>query len=155
MTGPSVSALIDRYRRSLEAFEAAVAALSVDDLDSSAAPGEWTVRAIIHHVADTEVIAGGRLRLILARDGAPLVAYDEKRLTDASDVRSRPIEASLALTRAIHAATLGLLEAATPAAWQHSGVHEEMGEYTIPYWVVRRCEHLELHSWQIWTARSA
>ncbi|MBJ7608347.1 MAG: DinB family protein [Candidatus Dormibacteraeota bacterium] len=146
--------LIDRYRQSLDEFDAAVVGLAQDELDRRAAPGEWAVGTIIHHVADTDVIAGGRLRLLLARNGAPIAAYGEEELADVSDAGSRSSESSLALIRSLHGATLELLLGAKVKPLLNTGVHEQIGEYSVALWVERRSQHLQEHSQQIREARA-
>lgn len=141
--------LVRSYQASLAEFETAVAGLRPEDLDARLASDAWSVRQIIHHVTDTDVIAGGRLRLLLARDGAPIAGYGAQELAAAANPISRSVETSIALVRALHAATLELLRAAVPNRWHHSGVHEQNGPYSVETWIKRRIEHLCGHSEQI------
>jgi hypothetical protein len=153
MSTPGRGGLLDLHRESLAAFEAATAGLGQDQLDSSAAPGEWSVRQIIHHVADTEIIAGARLRLILAEDGVAVPSYDQEELARAADPGSRSVEASLALVGAIHQANVELMTALVPSAWDRAGFHPEIGRYTVDEWLERRARHLRGHAEQIILAR--
>src|SRR5215470_8918290 len=108
------TSLLKLHQAALADFEAALESLTPDELDRSSAPGEWTVRQIIHHVADTEVIAGGRLRLILAQDGIPVPGYDQEELARAAAPAARSVESSLTLVRVIHEANSDLLGALAP-----------------------------------------
>src|SRR3970282_1922250 len=40
-------------------------------------PGKWSVQEIVAHLADTELVYGFRLRMMLAQSGCPLQAYDQ------------------------------------------------------------------------------
>jgi hypothetical protein len=102
--------LIDIYATVLAVFEAAVGMVSNRDLFQRRTPDKWSAAEVIHHVADTEVIAGGRLRVLLARDGVPIVGYDQELLGGAAEPANRPVEESLRLIRIIHAANLSLLK---------------------------------------------
>lgn len=147
------TSLLERHQAALADFETALEGLTPDELDRSAAPGEWTVRQIIHHVADTEVIAGGRLRLILAQDGIRVPSYDQEELARSATPEARSVESSLALVRVIHQANLDLLGALAPWSWNRAGVHEEIGRYSLEAWLERRANHLTGHGDQIKRAR--
>jgi hypothetical protein len=149
----SRTSLLERHQAALAALEVALEGLRPDDLDRAAGPAEWTVRQIIHHVADTEVIAGGRLRLILAEDGIAVPGYDQEELAKAAGPEARSVESSLALVRAVHQANLELLAALTPSAWSRAGVHNEIGQYSLEVWLERRADHLAGHGEQIERAR--
>jgi hypothetical protein len=145
--------LLERHLTSLGVLEAALAALEEGELDRSAAPGEWTVRQIVHHVADTEIIAGARLRMMLARDGIPFSTYDQAELARVAEPGSRSVDSSLALIRASHQANVELLRALRPEGWDRSCEHEENGRYTVDEWLERRARHLRGHADQITAAR--
>jgi hypothetical protein len=154
-TSTDRAGLLERHSASLEVLEAALTGLGEAELDRSVAAGEWTVRQIIHHVADTEIIAGARLRMMLARDGVPFPTYDQAELARMADPGSRSVESSLALIRAAHQANIELLPALAPAAWSRSLEHEETGRYTVDDWLERRAAHLRGHAEQISAVRSS
>jgi hypothetical protein len=152
-TSTDRAGLLERHSASLEVLEAALTGLREAELDRSVAAGEWTVRQIIHHVADTEIIAGARLRMMLARDGVPFPTYDQAELARAAEPESRSVESSLALVRAAHQANVELLRALVPWAWERSCEHEETGRYTVDDWLDRRAGHLRGHAKHIIQAR--
>lgn len=145
--------MLDRYRSGPDAIEAAINGINEEELDHEPGPGEWSSRQIIHHVADSEVIAGGRLRLVLSRDRAPIVAYDQEALARAMRPTKRPIQGSLALIRALRESTADLIEALDEEAWQRRGVHEEVGDYHLAMWLEGMAEHAHEHADQIRRAR--
>lgn len=145
--------LLERHRAARADFEGAVERLEPDELDRSDAPGEWTVRQIIHHVADAEMIAGGRLRPILGLDGVAVQGYDQEELTRVAGSEARSVETSLALVRAAHQSNVELLSALPPEAWSRAGVHDELGRYSVEVWLQRRAAHLVGHGEQIKRAR--
>jgi hypothetical protein len=144
---------MERHSASLGVLESALAGLNESELDRSVAVGEWTVRQIIHHVADTEIIAGARLRMMLSRDGIPFPTYDQAELARAAEPASRSVESSMALIKAAHQANVELLRALVSWAWDRSCEHEETGTYTVDDWLERRAGHLRGHAEQIRQAR--
>ncbi|MDQ2966124.1 MAG: DinB family protein, partial [Chloroflexota bacterium] len=65
----------------------------------------------------------------------------------------RPIEASLAVLRAVRASSLELLESLTPAEWSRSGRHSESGAYSVDDWLRIYANHSADHAEQIRRAR--
>jgi hypothetical protein len=61
----------------------------------------------------------------------------------------RPIEASLAVIRAVRTASLELLRALTPDEWGRRGTHSESGEYSVDLWLDIYAEHSHEHADQI------
>ena len=153
MRPDGVDELIRRYRLTASEVDQALAAINPDQLRHYPGEGDWSPLQIIHHLADAEVIAGGRLRLILSRDRAPIVAYDEKQLQEAAAPFRRSTAGSVALFRAHIEATAELLDALSADAWRRKGEHEEAGEYSIETWLRGRIDHAHLHVEQIRTVR--
>lgn len=146
---PEVAQLLERYRSGPASIEAALASCPPDRMDRRPAPDEWSPLEVVHHIADAEIISGGRIRLILSRDGATLVAYDQEALARAMRAESRPIEGSLAVIRALRQSTADLLEAMQPEGWNRLGVHEEVGEVSIGSWLKGIAGHCHDHAEQI------
>lgn len=101
------------------------------------------------------MIAGARLRLILAQDSIAVPGYDQEELARAAAPEARSVELSLALVRVIHEANVGLLGALAPSAWNRAGVHDEIGRYSLEVWLERRSNHLTGYGDQIKRARCA
>jgi hypothetical protein len=155
MRPDGIDELISRYRLTALEVEQALSAIDPDQRRQSRGEGDWSPLQIIHHLADAEVIAGGRLRLILSRDKTLLVAYDEQQLQEAAAADGRSARGSIALFNAHIEATAELLDALSVDAWRRKGEHEQSGEYSIETWLRRRIEHAHLHVEQIQGARLA
>lgn len=94
-------------------LRAAVAGLDDAGLDTPYRPGGWTVRQLVHHVADSHMNAFTRFKLGLTEDAPTIKPYDEARWAELADSRL-PIDGSLALLDALHARWTALLEAMAP-----------------------------------------
>lgn len=148
MATNDVKQLIEQYRQTPKLIEKAIE--GIDPLQvGRRRSSEWTPLEILHHVVDFEIINGGRLRLILSRDGAPLPSAGQHDLLSAAPPSLRSPAKSLGLFRAHVEATAEWLAVLTPAAWQRAGDHEEFGRYPIDEWIRRRIEHAQQHADQI------
>ena len=92
--------------------------------------GGWTVRQVVHHIADSHMNALLRVKLALTEDWPTIKTYDEAawaRLHDATG----PVEWSLELIESLHARWVMLLQSLQPMQWQRGFVHPEMGRQTM------------------------
>ena len=89
-----VETLLERFRRGAELIAATVSGMSGGETDFSPAPGKWTARQIVAHLADTELVAGDRFRRTIAEDNPALVAFDQDRWAEALGYADRRISDS-------------------------------------------------------------
>ncbi|MCI0584072.1 MAG: DinB family protein [Chloroflexi bacterium] len=151
MRDPRVS-LLDQYRAGVADLDDALAGATDADLDRPQPAGEWTARKVVHHLADSESMAYIRLRRLIAEDGPIIHGYDEPEW--ARRLRyDRPVEASIAVVRAVRAASLQLLESLTPSEWARTGTHSESGPYSVERWLEIYASHTHDHADQIRRAR--
>ena len=99
MTNPDRQALIAQYKDGYRAVRDALAGAADADLDRRPAPGKWTAREIVHHLADSEMTSAIRLRRLLAEDQPVIVGYDQEAFARTLHY-DRPIAASLDAFRA-------------------------------------------------------
>jgi hypothetical protein len=114
----------------------AVAGLNERQLDTPYRPGGWSVRQVVHHVADSHMNAFVRLKLALTEDRPTINAYDEKKFAALADV-ALPVDVSLELLRGLHARWVALYQTMTDADWQRMFVHPEYPEPLTLDWQVQ------------------
>ena len=73
------------------------------------APGKWTIKELILHMADTERIFAYRLLRIARGDATPLSPFDENAYAPMSGANDRPLDSLLGEFAAVRGATLALL----------------------------------------------
>ncbi len=100
-------------------------------LAKSPAPGKWSVKEILAHLADSEIVGGFRMRLILGANGTPILAFNQDDWARTGNYARRDPKKSIALFRAVREANLELLKALTPEQWKQYGLHSERGEETL------------------------
>lgn len=146
--------LIAQYADGYRAVAEALLKITPEELDSRPGPGKWSAREIVHHLADSEMTAAVRLRLLLAEDAPAIKGYDQERFSTRL-YYTRPHEASLELFRAARASTVELMGCLTEADWLREGTHSEVGRYGVETWLRTYAQHARRHADQIRVARSA
>jgi hypothetical protein len=148
------TALVQQYKDGYRVVAEALAGAVDAELDLRPAPGKWTARQIVHHLADSEMTSAIRLRMLIATDKPHIVGYDQDVFA-AKLYYDRPIEASLDAFRAARATTAAILDRLSEAEWQREGTHSESGRYTVSRWLEIYAAHAHGHAEQIKHARQS
>jgi hypothetical protein len=113
-----ITALPDRMR-------AAVDGLGDRELDTPYRPGGWTVRQVVHHVADSHMNALMRLKLALTEETPVIKPYDENAFAALADMRL-PVAISLGLLEGIHARWTAVYRSMNDGDFTRAFVHPEL-----------------------------
>jgi hypothetical protein len=114
----------------------AVAGLTERQLDTPYRPGGWSVRQVVHHLADSHINAFVRLKLALTEDRPTVNAYDENKFADLADA-ALPIGISLELLRGLHARWVAIYKPMTDTDWRRVFGHPEYPEPMTLDWQVQ------------------
>lgn len=109
----------------------AVAGWDDGRLDTPYRPGGWTVRQLVHHVADSHINAYVRFKLALTEQSPAIKGYDEAAWATLEDTRIVPIEVSLELLDAVHTRWVALLQSMSETDFQRTLIHPEHGSRTL------------------------
>jgi hypothetical protein len=120
-------------RQTPEAARAAVAGLTPAQLRTPEREGKWSIAHVLRHLADSEVVWGWRMRLILAQDRPPITGYDQDLWAERLHYEDADAATSLDALRVLRRDNLLLLDRATPDDLKRVGVHSERGEESIGY----------------------
>ena len=146
--------LVARYKDGYRAVADALAGATDAELDARPAPGKWSAREIVHHLADSEMTSAVRMRNVIATDNVAIVGYDQEVFARRL-YYDRPIAASLAAFKAARDATAELLDRLTETEWQREGTHTEHGRYGMDTWLNIYSAHAHDHADQIRRARAS
>ena len=146
--------LIEQYKDGYRVVAEALVGATDEELDGRPAPGKWSAREVVHHLADSEMTAAIRARLLVAIDRPQIVGFDQDEFARRLHY-GRPIEASLETFKAARRSTAELLERLTDAEWAREGTHTEHGRYTLERWLEIYAAHAHKHAEQILVARDA
>jgi hypothetical protein len=97
------------------------------------APNTWSASEVLAHLADTEIVGGFRMRLILGAPGTPIAAFDQDAWVISGDYEKRDPRKALEQFRVAREANLDLLKSLKPDQWKHYGQHSERGQETIEH----------------------
>ena len=109
----------------------ALVGLRDDQLDTPYRDGGWTVRQVVHHLADSHMNAYIRARLILTEQDPLLKAYDQDSWAKLRDAAEAPVAPSLAILEGVHDRLVRLFENCTESDWSRSAQHPESGAMTL------------------------
>ena len=126
MREPAITVIAELPMR----VRAAVAGLTGAQIDTPYRPGGWTVRQVVHHVADSHTNAFIRLKVALTEDQPTIKPYDQDAWSALADMRL-PIEVSLVLLDGLHARWVALYRSLAPSAFARVFHHPEIGVVTL------------------------
>jgi hypothetical protein len=152
MTKERRQELVARYKDGPRVVCEALAGMTEQALDARPAPGSWSPREIVHHLADSEMTSAIRLRRLIAEDAPAIQGYDQDEYARRL-FYDRPITASLDAFRFARETTGEILDRLTEAQWQRAGTHSESGPYSVERWLEIYAEHAHGHASQIRRAR--
>ena len=112
-------------------LRAAVVGLNDAQLDTPYRDGGWTVRQLVHHVADSHMNGYIRVKFALTEDVPTIKAYDENVWVRLGDTPATPIETSLNLLDALHERWANLFRSLTPAEFARTFRHPELGTLSL------------------------
>jgi uncharacterized damage-inducible protein DinB len=146
---------IAKIRRLPSIIEAAVKGLNEAQLDTPYGEGKWTVRQVVHHLADSHLMAFARTKQMLVEAQPNLFAYDQNEWAKTPDATaSSPIGPSLTILRGVHERWGSLLEAIPESAWTRKGIHFRRGQMTLDDLLSLYAHHGENHVKQITDLRT-
>ena len=105
----------------------AVAGLTEEQLQTPYREGGWTVRQLVHHIADSHTNAYIRFKLGLTEENPTIKPYEEKEWALLPDVEAVPISVSLTLLEALHTRWYATIKDLSEEQWNRKVVHPEHG----------------------------
>lgn len=108
----------------------AVSGLTEEQLDTPYRPGGWTVRQLVHHVADSHLNALLRCKWALTEDEPAVKTYDQERWAELPDT-ALPVGVSLRMLDAVHRRWDALWRALDDAALERAFRHPDHGRLTL------------------------
>ena len=133
----------------------AVVGLTAAQLKTPEAPGRWSIGAVLQHLADSDLVWGWRMRLILAQDRPPITGYDQDLWADRLNYADADAREALETLRVLRRNNLQLIERASPGDLTRVGVHSERGEESAGYLIGLYAGHDLFHLRQLERIRSA
>ncbi|MGQ0641744.1 MAG: DinB family protein [Gemmatimonadaceae bacterium] len=118
---------IDVLRATAQELRRAIAGLDDAQLGTPEAPGLWSVRDVIQHLADSELVGAFRIRMVLAHDRPILVGYDQERWAQRLHYDKTHVQEALTDFERLRLSNLCLLDETSAAERERVGLHSERG----------------------------
>ena len=141
-------------RHTPSAVAEAIDGVTSTQLRTPEGPGKWSTVQVLQHLADSDLVWGWRVRLILAHDRPQITGYDQDLWAERLHYADADPSQALAALDILRRENLRLIERATPAELKRVGVHSERGEENIEYLVRLYAGHDLLHLRQIGRIRA-
>ncbi len=150
-----IAAQLERYRRGAELLAVVLTGVFGEEEDFSVAPGKWSVRQIVAHLADAEMVGCHRFRQVIAEENPTLIAFDQDAWAKNLDYSRRKPKQSLETFRRIRAENYELLKGLPESAFDRTGNHSERGPITLRDMLDGYAGHAESHARQLQEIREA
>jgi hypothetical protein len=135
-----ISEAIDAIELLPQSMDFALDGLDEAQLDTPYRPGGWTVRQLVHHVADSHMHAYVRLKFALTESAPVIKPYSETAWAELADSRCEPASLSMSLIEALHRRWVGLLRSLTAPDFEKTFQHPELGPVSLD-------RHTSLYAW--------
>ena len=118
-------------------------------LHTPEAPGKWSANMVLQHLADSELVFGWRVRLVLAHERPTLTGYDQDRWADRLHYAEGDPEEAIARFSLLRSSNLRIIGRATPADMARVAIHAERGEESLAHILRLYAGHDVLHLRQL------
>jgi len=143
-----IKSLIDQIEVLPELLIRAVNNLSQEQLDTPYRPDGWTIRQVVHHLADTNMNAYIRTKLAMTEDKPTIKPYAEALWAELEDSQL-PVELSTKLLEGLHKRWVTLLRSLSSSGLEWELIHPDLGTLTIKKLIALYAWHGNHHLVQI------
>jgi hypothetical protein len=145
----NVPDLLERYRQGSELVVAALVDTLPAEIDHAPDAQSWSLRKIVAHLADSEVVAAWRFRRLIADVDPVLEAFDEKLWAANLAYERRHPSDSLKFFLQLRVENYDLLRQLDARFFDNAGTHVERGRVTLRDMIRINADHAERHAAQI------
>ncbi|MEA2561004.1 MAG: hypothetical protein QOH06_2508 [Acidobacteriota bacterium] len=133
----------------------AVAGLTPEQDGTPERPGKWSVRQVVQHLADSDLVGGFRFRMVLAHDAPALPGYDQDLFAERLRYQDSDLATALDDFDFLRGLNLRLLRRATPEDMKRVMRHAERGDEPLAHMIKLYAGHDVVHLRQISRIRQA
>jgi hypothetical protein len=148
-----LSDLLERFRRGPELIAVTLTGVFGEEEDFVPAPGKWSIRQIVAHVADSELVCAHSFRQMIAEENPTMIAYDQEAWAKNLDYARRKPKQSLESFRHMRAENYELLKDLPESAYARTGNHSLRGSITLRDLLELLAQHAESHARQMQSVR--
>ncbi|QDT11205.1 DinB family protein [Planctomycetes bacterium K23_9] len=139
------SALIEQYASGSNLLADALRDGEGIDIDAHPVPQAWSIREVVCHLADAEIIYADRIKRVLAEDNPTFFEADPNDFIPALHTAARPLDAELQLIAAVRTHMLPILRSLSLDDFQRYGQHSLAGQMSLETLLQRITDHIPHH----------
>jgi uncharacterized damage-inducible protein DinB len=122
---------VEMQREAVETLAGLVEGAAEEDFGRRTAPGKWTVREILAHLAEDELASSWRYRQMIEHSGCALASFDQDEWARLGAYDAWNAREAFKMFRLLREANLRMLARLTAEEWQRYGIHAERGRISV------------------------
>lgn len=144
VTAESLQGWLKEIESYVSKLRETVNSLSDEELNKTYREGSWTVRQLVHHIADSQLNMYQRLKLALTDENPTVPAFDEEKWAVQPDTEL-PIESSIKMLEGLNERIVSLGHSLTEEQLERTFTHQVNGEVTVAKKIAKLAWHEEHH----------
>ncbi len=140
-----IPVLIQTYSDGAQLLRAVLQSAANADIDARPIEGKWSVREVVCHLADSEIVYADRMKRVLAEENPTFFDASPDLFIPALHCSKRPLDSELNVIEAIRTHMLPLLKSCAASDFQRSGIHSLDGPMTLQTLLERIVGHVPHH----------
>lgn len=137
--------LVERYAAAADELSASIAGLSAADLNAFPVPGTWSIRQIVLHMMDSDLIGADRMKRVAAEEHPTLIGYNESAFAQTLYGEDLDLDLACDLFAKNRRMTAAILRRLPEAAFSRTGYHNEHGDLKLRELLSSYIGHWEHH----------
>ena len=140
-----VTKLIDTYSSGADLLRAALEKVTAEQYDTRPIPAKWSIREVVCHLADAEIIYADRIKRVLAEEDPLFFEADPNLFSGALRAKQRSVEVELDVVSIVRQHMLPILRSLDDGDFQRAGRHSLEGPMTLQTLLERISGHIPHH----------
>lgn len=142
---PEFSTLVEDYSRGAQLLRSALHTTPDSGWDATPIEGKWSIRQVVCHLADGEIVYADRMKRVIAENNPTLFDADPDVFGPALSSPQRGWETELMLIESVRAHMLPILNSCGADDFQRTGLHSTDGPMTLQTLLERITAHIPHH----------
>jgi len=147
--------LLERFRRGAEIVATSTTGAAGPELDFKPAEDQWSVRTILCHLTDAEMVYGMRFRQVIAEENPVMQSFDQNAWASNLNYSKHKVSQLLESFRRLRTDNYELLKDLPESTFSRTGTHSERGKMTLLDLLQGQAAHAENHVKQLQRVRAA